>query len=141
MSTASQHCGSDRGPRAGDRNAVSVPGATGKTLGYYGPSAARQGKGNDRPPRRGHCSAEAVTTNVVLPTEREPDAPTAAPSSRAFTPISPISSGLREPRLRHSPPSFFPRRPPHPRHQQPDRRFTISPGGASHLAGGDLSMG
>ena len=49
MSTASRNCRTARGPRAKCRNALLVPGVTGEPLGHYDPSAARQGKGDDRP--------------------------------------------------------------------------------------------
>ena len=96
MSTASRDCGTACGPRAGDSNAVSVPGASGKTRGHYDPRAARQlGSPSDWTEPKSESELERVR---------------AAPGDRAFAPTH--YTGLREPRLRHSPPVFFPRPPP-----------------------------
>ena len=94
MSTASLHCGTACGPRAGGINASSVPGGTGMTRGHYDPRAERQlGSPSDwTEPKCG------------------PDTVRAAFGASASTPTLP--PGLRELRLRHSPPSFLSRAPP-----------------------------
>ena len=112
MSTASRNCGTACGTCGGGRNAASIPGAEGRTRGYYDPRAERQ---------FGHLHR----TRWKAPNERLPRATNAAPprkrvqgqANRPRMSRGPRASlffpiGLREPRLRHSPPSSFARPPP-----------------------------
>ena len=89
MSTASRYRETACGARAGNRNAVSVPGVSGKPRGHYDPRAERQ-----------------VRESRGFPCKRKPEVEIAAPQGRAFMPI-PFSAS-REPRLRHSPPFIRP---------------------------------
>ena len=96
MSTASQHCGTACGPRAGGINALSVPGGAGMTRGHYDPRAPL-----------------AVRQSLFgMWPKSGPDTVRAAFGASVSTPTLP--PGLRELRLRHSPPSFLSRAPPEP---------------------------
>ena len=92
MSTASRYRETVCSARAGNRNAVFVPGVSVKTRRHYDLRAARQA----REPKGLHS-------------ERNTEAEIAALASRAFMPH--YHTGSREPWLRHSPP--FLRPPPH----------------------------
>ena len=94
MSTASRYREAACGSRAGCRNAAAVPGETGKTRGHYDPRAERQigSPGKWTGPKHG------------------PEFVTATSGAGALAPDYPHMQ--REPRLRHSPPPFFPRPPP-----------------------------
>ena len=91
MSTASRNCGTICYARARNRNAVSAPGVSGKTRWHYDRRATRYTDGDRACP--------------VMRSKREPEAEIAAHGRRAVTPFE--YSGLRGPRLRHSPPPFF----------------------------------
>ena len=94
MSTASRYRETVCGSRAGNRNAVSVPGVSGKTRGHYDPRALGQ-LGSRAKPTEPKCEPEHVT---------------AASGAGANAPFPTLSS--REPRLRQSPPLTLPRPPP-----------------------------
>ena len=117
MSTASQHCGSAGGSRAGNRNAVSVPGVEAKTRGHYDPRAQNEQLGSPDVWTGPKCFAKDVNAAPPGNGLRQPDH-----QRREATPCRPCMSwahraktfpiGLREPRLRHSPPAFLARPPP-----------------------------
>lgn len=97
MSTASRNCGTACGARAGWFNAPSVPGVSGETRRHYDRRASRHRDGSPG--------------NRVLRSKSKPGAEIAASGVEGPTPVE--CSGLRGARLRHSPPTFFPRaRPP-----------------------------
>ena len=109
MSTASRNCGTASGTCDGGRNAASIPGAEGCTRGHYDPRAVRQLR-HFREKGRGERQPRA--TNAAPPRKRvqgQGDRPRMSRGPRAslFFPI-----GLREPRLRHSPPPSLARPPP-----------------------------
>jgi hypothetical protein len=91
MSTASRYCETACSARAGEPNALSVPGDSGKTRGHYDPRAARHTDGGGVKP--------------ASRSKREPEAEIAAFGVWGSTPVE--YSGLRGAPLRHSPPFSF----------------------------------
>jgi hypothetical protein len=118
MSTASRDCGSACGTRARSLTQASVPGVTPETRGYYGPRATGQlGRIYPPPGERSGPDDNTAPPGYGL---RQPDQHRRGPAtpcrprmSLVLMPYFPI--GLREPRLRHSPPPFFSTAPPFPR--------------------------
>ena len=112
MSTASRNCGTASGTCGGGRNAASIPGAEGRTRGHYDPRAERQFGHLHRKRWKAPDERRPRATNAAPPRKRvqgQGDRPRMSRGPRAslFTSI-----GLREPRLRHSPPPSLPRPPP-----------------------------
>ena len=115
MSTASRDCGSAGGTCGGVRNAHSAPGVRAKPRGYYDPRAARQLGG----PIRTEPKCWPQDDNAAPPLKKRAhrrikhwweDLPCRPCASLELMPY--FSIGLREPRLRHSPPLLLPRPPP-----------------------------
>ena len=112
MSTASRNCGTASGTCGGGRNAASIPGAEGRTRGHYDPRAERQFGHLHRKRWKAPDERRPRATNAAPPRKRvqgQGNCPRMSRGPRAslFTSI-----GLREPRLRHSPPPSLARPPP-----------------------------
>ena len=115
MSTASRNCGMAGGTCGREYNAHPAPGVRAKPRGYYDPRAFWQ-----LVPACAGTKCWPSDDNAAPPAKglRQPDqlqrgpAPLCRPCmSLAFAPDT-FPIGLREPRLRHSPPPFYPRPPP-----------------------------